>query len=180
MILRTVLILSFALLTTGAFAEEDSGGTLNPEELSLNRIMDNIRHGKTDMMTCASGYFITKAGRHVPARELFKACADAGYTGSMTWMSQMDNNGLGAPEDPDAAAEWDKRAADAGDPIGKFNHGINLIRGWGIGQDKALGQKFIDEAAKAGRKDAIRLKDADYDLDEVTPDADNWKYGPLF
>ncbi|MEP3275929.1 MAG: sel1 repeat family protein [Stappiaceae bacterium] len=170
----------FATASVSASEDDDSGGTLNPEEMSIGRVMDNVRGGRLDMMTCASGYFITKAGRHVPARELFEACAEAGYTGAMTWMSQMDNNGLGAPENPDAAADWDKRAADAGDPIGKFNHGINLIRGHGISQNKALGQKYIDEAAKAGLTDANRLKGADYDLDEVTPDSDNWKYAPMF
>jgi hypothetical protein len=39
---------------------------------------------------------------------------------------------------------------------------------------------MIDEAATDGLPAAKRLQSAGYDLDEVTPDADNWKYAPLF
>ncbi len=178
--LKYALLASAFLAVEPAAAQNDPGGTLNPEEMSVNRVMDNIRNGQTDMATCAAGYYITKAGRHILARRLFEACAEAGYTASMTWMSQMDNNGLGAEENPDAAAQWDRRAAEAGDPVGKFNHGINLLRGHGIERNEALGQRFVDEAADQGLAPAQRLKGANYDLNVVTPDADNWKYAPLF
>jgi hypothetical protein len=39
---------------------------------------------------------------------------------------------------------------------------------------------MVDRAAQAGIEAAQRLKRADYDLDEITPDADNWRYAPLF
>lgn len=159
---------------------EDEYGTLNPHDTGFGRVMSNIENGITDMTTCASGYHITKAGRHAPARKLFEACANAGYTGAMTWMSQLDNNGLAGEYDPDAAAEWDKRAADAGDPVGKFNYGIDLMRGHGVARDEALGRAYVDEAASEGLKIARRLQSAGYDLDEITPDADNWKYAPAF
>lgn len=171
-----------ALCAAPAFAanDDDLGGTLNPEEMTLGRVLDNIRGGETKMTDCAAGYLMTKSGQHAPARETFEACANAGYTGAMTWMSYMDNNGFGADYNPDASAEWDRRAAEAGDPVGKFNHGVNLLRGHGIAQDMELGRRLIDEAANDGLKIAKRLQSADYDLDEVTPDADNWKYAPLF
>ena len=54
------------------------------------------------------------------------------------------------------------------------------MRGHGIAQDEALGRSYVDQAAKDGLEIAQRLQGADYDLDEVTPDADNWKYAPLF
>lgn len=167
--------------TTASFAETDpEEGTLNPEEMTLGRVMENIRNGETSMTTCATGYFITKSGRHVMARELFEKCAQDGWTGAMTWMSQLDNNGLGGDYDPDAAAQWDKRAAQAGDPVGKFNYGLDLMRGHGVARDEAQGRALVDEAARDGLEIARRLQGADYDLDEVTPDADNWKYAPLF
>ena len=179
-----LLLLSSALVlpawATGAFASDDEFGTLNPQEMGFESIMEKVDRGEVGMVVCASGYHITKAGRHGPARKLFERCAEAGYTGTMTWMSQMEDNGFGGPENPDAAAEWDRRAAEAGDPIGKFNYGLDLIRGRGVGQDPVLGRQLIDEAAAAGVDSAIRLQKADYDLDEVTPDADNWKYAPLF
>jgi hypothetical protein len=64
--------------------------------------------------------------------------------------------------------------------VGKFNHGLNLMRGHGTALDQALGRRFVDEAAEDGLAIARRLQGADYDLNEVTPDADNWKYGSHF
>ncbi|MEO0863062.1 MAG: sel1 repeat family protein, partial [Pseudomonadota bacterium] len=61
-----------------------------------------------------------------------------------------------------------------------FNHGLNLMRGHGIAQDEALGRRFVDQAAQDGLEIAKRLQGAYYDLDEITPDADKWKYAPLF
>ena len=159
---------------------EDDLGTLNPEEMTLGRVMEDIRAGRTSMTGCAAGYYITKSGRHALARELFERCAHDGWTGAMTWMSQLDNNGLGGAYDPDAAADWDRQAAEAGDPVGQFNYGVDLIRGHGVARDEARGRALVDEAAEAGLDSARRLRGADYDLDVVTPDADNWKYAPLF
>jgi hypothetical protein len=176
--------IAFALLFLGTAASaqtvEDEYGTLNPQDTGFGRVMSNIDNGVTDMTTCATGYYITKSGRHEMARKLFESCANAGYTGAMTWMGQLDNNGLGGDYDPDAAAAWDKRAADLGDPVGKFNYGLNLLRGHGVAQDPELGRAYVDEAASDGLKIAKRLQESGYDPNEVTPDADEWKYAPLF
>jgi TPR repeat protein len=95
----------------------------------------------------------------------------------MTWMSRMDDNGLGTPdENPEAAADWDRMAAEAGDPVGMFNYGLDLMRGRGVPTDDVAGRRLVDQAADAGLPVAKRLQAAGYDLDEVTPDADNWKY----
>lgn len=166
--------------TTLSQTEADAGGTLNPEELTLNRVMKDVAEGRTSMTICATGYYITKWGRHEMARERFERCAAAGWTHAMTWMSQLDGNGLGGAEDPDTAAEWDLRAAEAGDPIGKLNYGLDLMRGRDVAENRALGRQYIDEAARSGLPTAKRLCAADYDLDVVTPDADNWKYAPAF
>jgi TPR repeat protein len=148
--------------------------------MTWQSMRDRASQGETDMMLCASGYMMTKSGDHETARTIFETCANAGYTGAMTWMSQLDNNGLGGEYNPEASADWDRRAADAGDRVGKFNHGLNLMRGHGIAQNEELGRQFVDQAAAEGLPVAKRLQDAGYDLDEVTPDADNWKYAPLF
>ena len=167
-------------LPVSAFAETEDLGTLNPPEMGMDRVLLNIQRGETDMTTCAAGYYMTKKGDHGNARDVFHLCAtDGGYSAAMTWMGQMDNNGLGGDYNPDAAAEWDRRAAEAGDPVGKFNYGLALIRGHGVSQDEAAGRALIDQAANDGLKIARRLQGAGYDLDEVTPDADNWKYAPL-
>lgn len=177
--MRLFLIAALAAATP-VLADEEAVGTLNPEEMTINRIIEDAENGDTSMTSCAAGYFITKAGRHVEARKLFSHCADAGYTGAMTWMSQLDDNGLGAPENPDSAADWDLRAAEAGDPVGMYNYGLDLMRGRGRTQDVEAGRLLVDRAASAGLPTARRLQAAGYDLDEVTPDADNWKYAPLF
>jgi TPR repeat protein len=174
------LIALLGLLATPLAAEEDLG-TLNPPEMGMDRVLQNIKRGQTDMTTCAAGYYFTKKGDHDDARDIFELCATSGgYTAAMTWMGQLDNNGLGGEYDPDAAAEWDRRAAEAGDPVGQFNYGLNLIRGHGVAQDEAAGRRYVDMAAESGLPVARRLQGAGYDLDEVTPDADNWKYAPLF
>jgi TPR repeat protein len=176
---RTAIALA-GLIALPALAEEDLGA-LNPPEMGMDRVMDNIRRGQTDMTTCAAGYYFTKKGDHGDARDIFELCATkGGYTAAMTWMGQLDNNGLGGEYDPDAAAEWDRRAAEAGDPVGQFNYGLALIRGHGVARDETEGRRYVDLAAAAGLDIAQRMQGADYDPDEVTPDADNWKYAPLF
>ncbi len=175
------LTLAILLAASPVAAESvDDLGTTNPEEMTWGSNMARVARGDVDMNICASGYMMTKSGDHTAARAIFEACSAAGYTAAMTWMSQLDNNGLGGEYNPDKAAQWDKRAADAGDPVGKFNYGLDLMRGHGVAQDERLGRQFVDEAARDGLQIARRLQGADYDLDEVTPDADNWKYAPLF
>lgn len=175
---RTALILSLCL--TGAPLLADEQGTLNPEELTWGSILDRAERGETDMTICASGYMMTKSGDHDSARTIFEACAAAGYTATMTWMSYMENNGFGGDYNPDASADWDRRAAERGDPVGQFNHGVNLMRGHGIARDEDAGRRMVDAAAAAGVDSAVRLQEAGYDLDEITPDADNWRYAPSF
>lgn len=181
--MRIFLAAAVIGLSTAAVADErtieDEFGTLNPLDSGFGRVMKHVDEGQADMMTCATGYYITKSGRHDAARRLFELCADAGYTAAMTWMGQMDNNGLGGDYNPDAAADWDRKAAEAGDPVGKFNYGIALMRGYGVSQDEQRGRALVDEAASDGLQIAQRLQGADYDLDEVTPDADNWRYAPM-
>ncbi len=175
MILRATLLV---LLATPTLADEY--GTTNPEEMTLGRMVENARNGQTDMTTCASGYLMTKSGDHEAARETFEACAEAGYTGAMTWMGYLEDNGFGGDYDPDASTEWNRRAAEAGDLVGMFNHGLDLLRGHGTAEDQERGRALVDQAAAAGVGDARRLADSGYDLDVVTPDADNWKYAPGF
>lgn len=178
--IRIAALSLFIASAASAQTVEDEFGTLNPQDTGWGKVMSNIDNGITDMTTCASGYYMTKSGRHDLARTLFRTCAEAGYTGAMTWMGQLDNNGLAGPYDPDAAAAWDKRAADLGDPVGKFNYGLSLLRGHGVAQNQELGRAYVDEAAREGLKIAKRLQESGYDPNEVTPDADEWKYAPLF
>lgn len=158
----------------------DDGGTLNPDEMSLNSSLAKAINGEVDMVICAQGYLMTKMGNHRDARKIFENCSDAGYTGTMTWMAYMEQNGFGADEDPEKAAAWDRLAADNGDPIGMFNYGLDLLRGYGVDPDPELGRQYIDQAADLDVKVAKELQAADYDVEVVTPDADSWKFQRIF
>lgn len=159
---------------------EDDLGVLNPEDTGTEMLKRKIRMGVIDSVTCSLGINATKADNLELARTLTQACAEAGYAKAMTWMSQLLNNGMGGPYDPDGSAAWDRRAAEAGDPVGKFNHGLNLMRGHGTAMDMDAGRAMVDEAARDGLEIARTLQGAGYDLNAVTPDADNWKYGSFF
>ncbi|MEM7644615.1 MAG: sel1 repeat family protein [Pseudomonadota bacterium] len=176
--LAVALCLLPALAPAETVRSED--GVLNPPELSLDSVLENLERGHADMMTCAQGYHITKAGRHDLARRLFELCAEAGWTGAMTWMGQMDNNGLAGEYDPEAATDWDRRAAEAGDPVGRFNLGLAMIRGHGTARDVEAGRRLVDQAAAEGLPIAERMVESGYDPEAVTPDADDWKYAPRF
>ena len=94
----------------------------------------------------------------------------------MHWRSYMAHNGYGQPENPAEAAEWDRRAAELGDPVGQFNYGLDLLRGHGIARDPIRGRQWVDRAAAQGLDSALELQSSGYDPDVVTPDADEWKY----
>ncbi|WP_029062979.1 MULTISPECIES: sel1 repeat family protein [Stappiaceae] len=179
-IVATILLVA-GVHGAGALAEEvDTGGTLNPDEMSLNRSIAEALDGNVDMVVCAQGYLMTKKGDHEAARKIFQACAEKGWTGTMTWMAYMDQNGLGKTEDPEAAAAWDRKAAEAGDPVGQFNYGLDLLRGYGVDQDLDLGRRFIDRSAEQGFETARELKREGYDWKAVTPDADEWKFQRVY
>lgn len=185
MIRETLITLSMIVLAGAGPSEapvkvEDEFGILNPEDTGTAMLQRKIEMGVIDSIVCSLGINATKASDYALSRKLATLCAEAGLSKAMTWMSQLENNGLGGDFNPDASAEWDRRAADAGDSVGKFNHGLNLMRGHGIKQDDELGRRYIDQAARDGLLIAKRLREANYDLDIVTPDADNWKYRPMF
>lgn len=152
---------------------EDELGILNPQDTGREMLIRKIEMGIVSSITCSLGINATKYDNHELSRKLTRQCAEAGYTKAMTWMGQLENNGLGGECNPDASAEWDRRAADADDTVGRFNYGLNLMRGHGFAKDEALGRNYVDHAAQDGLAIAKCLQGADYDLDEVTPNADN-------
>lgn len=173
---RFAVALTLIAVTGAAQAESEEDGTLNPEELTLRAFVDRARDGKADIVTCMQGYFAVKSGRHDWGNDIFKTCSEQGFTGVLHWRSYMAQNGLGRPESAEEAAEWDRQAAAAGDPIGQFNYGLDLLRGHGVARDPIRGRQFVDRAASAGLDVARELQEAAYDPNAVTPDADEWKY----
>ena len=156
--------------------KSDEYGTHNPEELTICGHIDRMRQGETHPVLGFIGYIEAKAGNHDTAREIFSTLAGEGNVPAMTWMAWMEDNGLGGPEDAAAAAEWDRRSMEAGSSVGAFNYGLDILRGRGVAHDKELGRRIIQRAAELGDRSAQHLIDNDFDLDSVTPDADEWKY----
>ena len=183
MLNRNALI-AVAIVLTGSMATaqdrdaqvSDQLGTKNPEELSLRGALDRLRHGEWHPMTGALAYGAAKAGMHEEAREIFEESARRDNVQGITWLSWMEDNGLAGPEDPEAAAALDRRAMELGSEVGAFNFGLDVLRGRGVPLDQELGEQIIRKAAKMGSPEAQHLIDNDFDLDSVTPDADEWKY----
>lgn len=174
--MRYLLFTAMLIPATPVLATDDTGGMLNPDELSLDYFARKTAEGHIDPMGSIHGYMAAKSGDYETARRILGAQAEQGVTQAMTWMAWLDDNGLGAAEDPERAAEWDRRAAEAGDHVGMFNYGLDLMRGRGVTQDDEAGRAMIDRAAAAGDATAQALIADGYDLETVTPDADNWKY----
>lgn len=151
---------------------EDDFGVLNPEELTVQYWAERSKEGRYDPAMCAYGYPLAKMGWHEPARRIFERCAEHGNAYAMPWAAWTEENGYDKPSDPAAAAEWDRKLAETGSPIGQLNYGLDTLRGHGVPQDTRLGRKLVDEAAAAGDKTAKELAAHDYDPESVTPTAD--------
>ena len=154
----------------------DANGTLNPEELSMCGFIERMRADEVHPLLGAVGYGAAKSGNHEAAREIFSEVANSGNVMAMTWMAWMEDNGLAGPENAEAAAEWDRLSMEGGSAVGAFNYGLDVLRGRGVVRDEELGRKIIRRAARLGDRSAQHLIDNDFDLDSVTPDADEWKY----
>ncbi len=174
LIVLSLLNTAAALGQSGETVEDDFG-ILNPPDTGRDMLRRKLMLGDLDAVTCSLGFNNAKYDDLPLAREFARHCAEAGIAKAMTWMSYLELNGLGGPIDIEAAAEWDRRAAEAGAPVGMYNYGLDLITGTGVARDEALGRSYIDRAAGLGLAVAQELQAADYDTDTVSPDADDWQ-----
>jgi uncharacterized protein len=155
---------------------EDEHGTLNPQELTADFFIRQAGRKAFDPHMCMYGYFVAKSGNHPGARKIFDRCASEGVLGAMPWAAWEAENGFDKPSDPVKAAEWDRRAAEAGYSVGELNYGLDLLRGHGVAFDESLGRDLIDRAARQGDTTARRLVENGYDPESVTPDPDKERY----
>jgi TPR repeat protein len=179
-------LLIAALLTGASFAAParaesggpergggDEVGTLNPpSELSVEYWAERSKEARFDPGMCMYGYPLAKMSWHDAARRIFERCAEHNNVYAMPWAAWTEENGYDRPSDPAKAADWDKRLADTGSSIGQLNYGLDLLRGHGVAQDRALGKALVDQSAAAGDKTARELAQHDYDPESVTPTAD--------
>jgi uncharacterized protein len=176
--MKRILALSLLLIVTSAPAEAKVGdmltddGQTNPEEQTLNYFANkyDFAHGKST--ACVYGYWATKAGNHIDAKKIFDKCVAAGVDAAYPWESYMSQNGYATRQSLADADAWDKKSADRGYKVGQFNHGLNLLRGYGVAQDVAAGKALIDQSAAQGFAAAKELAASGYDPDVAIPDAD--------
>ena len=176
-------VCGFALIAAARGSEtiEDADGTLNPQQLTLDYFATKAGDAKFDPRICMYGYPAAKMGAHSAARAIFERCSKEGVLAAMPWMSWTEENGYDRPSDPAQAAEWDRRAAEAGYSIGEFNYGLDLLRGHGVRRDEKLGRDFIDRAARQGDVSAREVAEHGYDPEIATPDADRPRYrAPMY
>ena len=151
---------------------DDEVGRLNPQELGIDYWIARSKEARYDAGMCMYGYPLAKMGWHEEARRIFERCAEHGNLSSMAWAAWQEENGYDRPSNPIAAAEWDRRLADTGSSLGQFNYGLDILRGHGVTQDRALGKAYVDRAAAGGDATARELAAHDYDPESVTPTAD--------
>ena len=80
MSLRMVPLL--ALFALPVLAEDDPGGSLNPEEMTLNSIIDRAARGESSMVVCMQGYFAVKSADYAGGKTILDACAEQ-FTAAM-------------------------------------------------------------------------------------------------
>jgi uncharacterized protein len=169
-------LLALTCLSTLASAKvgdllKDDGQT-NPEEQTLDYFANKYDYGNGKSTACVYGYWATKAGNHVDAKKIFDKCLAAGVDAVYPWEAYMSQNGYGTRQSPEDAAAWDKKSADRGYKVGQFNHGLNLLRGFGVKRDIAAGKAMINRSAAQGFAAAQDLAKAGYDPEVSIPDAD--------
>jgi len=157
-------------------SDDDPVGTLNPQELTIEYWVAKSKEAAFNPGMCMYGYPLAKMGWHEDARRIFERCSQAGIVGAMPWMAWTEENGYDQPSNPAKAAEWDKKLADTGSSLGKFNYGLDLLRGHGVTQDTALGKHYVDDAAQGGDTTARDLASHGYDPEWVTPECDKAHY----
>jgi uncharacterized protein len=169
-------VLAFTCLSSAAFAEVGDklvdDGTNNPEEQTLDYFANDYDFKAGKSTACVYGYWATKSGNHVDGKKIFDKCVAAGVDAAYPWEAYMAQNGYATRQSLEDAAEWDRKSAVRGYKVGQFNHGLNLLRGFGVKQDIAAGRAMIDQSAAQGFEAAEDLAKAGYDPQVAVPDAD--------
>jgi uncharacterized protein len=147
-------------------------GQTNPEEQTLDYFTNNYDYSNGKSTACVYGYWATKAGQHLAAKKIFDKCMAAGVDAAYPWESYMSQNGFATCQSFEDAAEWDRKSAERGFKVGQFNHGLNLLRGFGVKKDVAAGKAMIDAAAGQGFEAAQDVVESGYDPSVAIPDAD--------
>jgi uncharacterized protein len=176
--MKRVIVTFFILgaLTGAASAEVGDmlidDGIHNPEEQTLDYFANRYDFTNGKSTACIYGYWATKSGDHGDAKKIFDKCIAAGVDAVYPWESYMSQNGYATRQSLEDADAWDRKSAERGYKVGQFNHGLNLLRGYGVKQDIAAGKAMINLSAAQGFEAAQDVIDSGYDPEVAIPDAD--------
>ncbi len=103
-----------------------------------------------DGRTLADGVAEYEAARFDAAKDIFRACADAGDATAWFWLSVMHMNGDGVAVDKTRGFEFCRKAAEMGCVQAQTNLGVMFIQGEGVAEDPQAGLTWLCRAADAG------------------------------
>jgi uncharacterized protein len=98
----------------------------------------------------ADGMRAHLAKHYAESRRIFLALADEGDARARFMMGTIYEQGLGVPQDLEAAARWYRLAADGGNASAQYNLGIFYQFGKGVPQDPAEAARWLLKAAEQG------------------------------
>ena len=88
-----------------------------------------------------------EAKNYTGARELAEPCAKGGNPDCQFIMGRLFETGSGGPKDPGAAADWYRKAADAGLAKARYNLGALYYSGEGVPKDPRAAAEWFSKAA---------------------------------
>jgi eukaryotic-like serine/threonine-protein kinase len=88
-----------------------------------------------------------EAKNYATARELAEPCAKDGNPDCQFIMARLFETGSAGPKDPGAAADWYRKAADAGMAKARYNLGGLYYRGEGVPKDSRVAAEWFSKAA---------------------------------
>jgi serine/threonine-protein kinase len=88
-----------------------------------------------------------EAKNYANARELAEPCAKGGNPDCQFIMGRLSETGSGGPKDPGAAADWYRKAADAGLAKARYNLGALYYSGEGVPKDPRAAAEWFSKAA---------------------------------
>ena len=114
--------------------------------------------------SCSQGKAAFSRGDYVRAAGLLAPCAQRGAPRAQAMLGFMYENGLGAPQAYDVAAELYTAAAERGDPTGQYLLGLLYDKGHGVDRNDILAYKWLNLAAAGApirdRENYLKIRNA--------------------
>jgi serine/threonine protein kinase len=110
-----------------------------------------------------------EAKNYSGARELAEPCAKGGNPDCQFILGRLFETGSGGPKDPGAAADWYRKAADAGLAKARYNLGALYYSGEGVPKDPRAAAEWFSKAAYQNHAGAQFNLAALYEIGDGVP-----------